>query len=205
MSGDTCASAHGQVVPSALVGLGCHAIDRGRQLLVRHRIVLVERGHDMRDAAVRPDHDNGPAVDHVVVTQTSAERGVRRPVVFGITQKEIGEVLVPEPGGPLGRGVVGDAHHDHVPSFVEQTCVLITVRSHLNCSATRSNAKEEREDDRFTAIVAQADGVLQDSMTSRAGKREVGSHLAHGQKTVFLSTGVDRAAHHERPREKRDT
>ena len=69
----------------------------------------------------------------------------------------------------------------------------------------RDSAWGQRLDDSFAAVIAQGDGIFEDSVTGRAGKREVGSHLAHGQKTVFLSTGVDRAAHHERSREKRDT
>ncbi len=79
------------------LGFGCDPINDLAQLFVSNRIVRVERLDRSRDPAVRPDHDYGSAVDHVVVPQTATERRVGLPIGAGIARENEGEVLVVQP------------------------------------------------------------------------------------------------------------
>jgi len=51
-------------------------------------------------------------------------------------------------GGPQAKffyGVVADTDNGNASTTPENACVLITVRFHLNCSATGSRPEEERQ------------------------------------------------------------
>src|SRR2546425_863824 len=70
----------------------------------------------------------------------------------------------------------------HVPSTSEQLRVLITVRVHLDRSATRSRFEEERQHDRLPLEVAQADGGPEHAVTRGAGENEVRRDGTHGER-----------------------
>ncbi len=64
--------------------LGRDAFDDLGQLVVRARVDLIELRDHTRDALVRSDYDDRPAVHHVVVAQPAPERGVGTALVVGV-------------------------------------------------------------------------------------------------------------------------
>src|SRR5690606_20709048 len=60
-----------------------------------------------------------------------------------------------------------------VAAGVEELRVLITVRVHLNRSATCPGAEEERQDDGLPLVIAEPDGIPEKPPAGGAGQLEV--------------------------------
>ena len=111
-----------------------------------------------RGFTVEEDQPGGPAV--VVLT----DRVWRD--LYGADAGVVGRILsideMPhEVVGVLPAGIDYPAGETDVwVPIIEKARVLITVRRHLDCSARRPDAEEEREDHRLAAEVAQADRIF---------------------------------------------
>src|ERR1044071_3149040 len=92
----------------------------------------------------------------------------------GVAREQERELVITGPCGEGVRGVHADGDEHDVASVVEELCVLITVRMHLDRSALGARLVEEREYDGLPPEIAQVDGTFQYSVARGAGKREVG-------------------------------
>src|SRR5512143_409849 len=112
----------------------------------------VEAHHTAGDVSIR-SHD-----EHVA----RVELAVGGTVLFcdcliGIAGEQVRKSGLTRPIGLGGIGVDADADHDHLFPVVEERGVLITVRLHLNRSATCSRFWEKREYHGLASIVAELD------------------------------------------------
>src|SRR5262245_41178871 len=102
------------------------------------------------------------------------ERAVRLPDGRSRITREQERILgVARPRGERGIDIGADGDENDVLAVFEELCVLITVRIHLDRSATRSRFEEEREHDRLPLEVAEPRGILQRTESGRAWQREV--------------------------------
>jgi len=170
---------------------GCNPLQSFAQFRIGHRVDLTERNGAPRDTAFRVDNEQGSVVDQVSVT-TLTERSIL--LSYGRTRiagKQEGKLIVLCPGMLCLGGIGADPDENDVAATAEKTGVLITVRMHLNRSATRPHSEEKREHYRFAAIVAELHGVFENAVPCGSGQLEVGSHLTDLEhvRAFFLGNG----------------
>src|SRR2546422_3178123 len=115
---------------------------------------LPERRRAVRDLPVRPYHEEVPVVEPVLRVGGAVRLA---DYASGVAREQILELVVPSPRGECVGGVHADGDEHPVAAVVEQLCVLITVRMHLNRSALGSRLIEEGENDRFPFEIAEVD------------------------------------------------
>ena len=123
------------------------------QLFVGCRVDLSERRCDPVNHSLFIDDEDGSVVDKITVP--ALDKGAVGLANFGtrVTGKQELELIVP---GPLVKSlsfIRADAYEDNVLAAAKQTCVLITVRLHLNRSARRPDSVKKGEYNGFAPEV----------------------------------------------------